>query len=249
MNIGAVIHWRETCTSTNEVAKTLAQQGAPEGTVVIAEEQTQGKGTKGRSWFSPRSRGLYASIILRPPVADISLLPLVAGVAAAEAVRSSVGLEVGLKWPNDVVWNGQKIGGILCESEVVGEQTSFIVLGIGLNISQRRKDFPAGIRPLATSLRMVLKRDVDRERLEQSLFERLGWWYGKFISGETEEVLRAFEAKLIFPIGKVIVVRTDKETLAGTFRGLDSRARMILQKDAGEIILSPGEILGIGFDV
>jgi len=248
MNIGAVIHWYETCSSTNDVAKALAQQGAPEGTVVIADEQTEGKGTKGRAWFSLRSRGLYASVILRPPSGDVSLLPLVTGVAVAEAVRSSVGLEAGLKWPNDVVWNGKKIGGILCESEFVGDETRFVVLGIGLNISQSRQDFPAAIRPQAASLRMILKRNVDRERLEQSLFERLGWWYGKFVSGERAEILRAFEAKLIYPIGKVIIVRTEKETLAGTFRGFDCRARMVLEKDDGEIFLSPAEILGLGYN-
>jgi len=248
MNIGAVIHWYETCTSTNDVAKALAQQGAREGTVVIADEQTEGKGTKGRAWFSPRSRGLYVSVILRPPSGDVSLLPLVAGLAAAEAVRSTVGLEAELKWPNDVVWNGKKIGGILCESEFVGEETRFVVLGIGLNISQSRKDFPPAIRPQAASLRMILKRDMDSERLEQSLFERLDWWYGKFVQGERAEILRAFEAKLTFPIGKVVIVRREKETLAGTFRGFDLRARMILEKDDREIFLSPAEILGLGYD-
>jgi BirA family biotin operon repressor/biotin-[acetyl-CoA-carboxylase] ligase len=248
MNIGAVIHWYETCASTNDLAKALAKQGAWEGTVVIADEQTGGRGTKGRAWFSPRSRGLYMSVILRPVMGDVSLLPLLAGVAAAEAVRSSVGLEAGLKWPNDVVWNGKKIGGILCESEFVGDETRFVILGIGLNVRQSRQDFPAAIRPRAASLRMILKRDIDRERLEQSLFERLGWWYGKFVSGERAEILRAFEAKFIYPIGKVIIVRTERETLAGSFRGFDSRARMILEKDDGEIFLSPAEILGLGYN-
>ncbi len=248
MNIGAVIHWYETCASTNDVAKVLAQQGAPEGTVVIADEQTGGKGTKGRTWFSPRSRGLYASVVLRPPSGDVSLLPLVAGVAAAEAIRFSVGLEVGLKWPNDVVWNGKKIGGILCESEFVGDKTRFVVLGIGLNINQSRKDFPAAIRPAAASLRMILKRNVDREKLEQNLCQRLNWWYGKFVSGERMEILRAFEAKFIFPIGKVIIVRTEKETLVGTFRGFSSGTKMILEREGEEIFLSPAEILGIGYN-
>lgn len=248
MNIGAVIHWYETCASTNDLAKALAQQSAREGTVVIADEQTGGRGTKGRTWFSPRSRGLYMSVILRPATGDVSLLPLLAGVAAAEAVRSSVGLEAGLKWPNDLVWNGKKIGGILCESEFVGDETRFVILGIGLNVSQSRQDFPAAIRPRAASLRTILKRDIDRERLEQSLFERLGWWYGKFVSGERAEILRAFEAKFIFPIGKVIIVRTERETLAGNFRGFDSRARMILEKDDAEIFLSPAEILGLGYN-
>jgi BirA family biotin operon repressor/biotin-[acetyl-CoA-carboxylase] ligase len=248
MNIGGVIHWYETCSSTNVVAKALARQGAREGTVVIADEQTEGRGTKGRAWFSPRSRGLYASVILRPPSSDVCLLPLVAGVAAAEAVRSSVGLEARLKWPNDVVWNGKKIGGILCESEFVGDRTRFVILGIGLNVSQSRKDFPPAIRPQAASLRMILKREIDRERLEQSLFERLGWWCGKFDSGERAEVLRAFERKLIFTIGQVITVRTEKETLAGAFRGFDLRARMILERDGQEISLAPAEILSFGYN-
>ncbi|MDH7513107.1 MAG: biotin--[acetyl-CoA-carboxylase] ligase [Clostridiales bacterium] len=247
MNIGAVIHWYETCASTNDEAKILARQGAREGTVVIADEQTGGKGTKGRAWFSPRSRGLYASVILRPPSGDVSLLPLVAGIAAAEAIRLSVGLEVELKWPNDVVWSGKKIGGILCESEFVGDKTQFVVLGIGLNINQSWKDFPAAIRKTAASLRMILKRRVDGERIEQSLCERLDWWYKKFVSGEKAEILRAFEAKLSFPIGKVVIVRTEKETLTGTLRGFSTGASMILEKDGEEILLSPAEILGLGY--
>jgi BirA family biotin operon repressor/biotin-[acetyl-CoA-carboxylase] ligase len=135
MEIGAKIVRVESCPSTNDLAKELALSGEKEGTVVISEEQTQGKGTKGRSWFSARRKGLYLSVILTPPSPKISLLPLVAGLAVSDAVFSTVGIRTSLKWPNDLVWEGKKLGGLLCESGYLGNRVNYVILGLGLNVS------------------------------------------------------------------------------------------------------------------
>ncbi len=246
MAIGKVVHLFRTCSSTNDLAKELAHRGGEEGTVILADEQTQGRGTKGRTWHSPAELGLYASVILRPPTRDVSLFPLVAGIAAAEAIHSTTSLEVGLKWPNDVVWSGRKLGGILCESEFIGSEPSCVILGIGLNINQRRSDFPKELRSTAISLRMVLKHPVGREKLAWSLFQGLDRWYKKFLSGNKAEVIRAFEQKFIFPVGKVISVRTEKKRHTGTYLGFDYQARLMLQTSQDKIFFSPAEILDIG---
>ncbi|MBM3284587.1 MAG: biotin--[acetyl-CoA-carboxylase] ligase [Candidatus Aminicenantes bacterium] len=249
MVVGSVIHLLRDCASTNDVARDLARRGAREGTAVIADEQTAGRGTKGRGWHSPPGQGLYVSVILRPPASDVSLLPLVAGIAVAEAILSSTSLEVRLKWPNDIVWNGKKVGGILCESEFTGAEINCAILGIGLNIGQRRKDFPEEMRATAASLRMALRRSVERESLARSLFRALDSWYREFVSGARARILRAFESKLIFPVGKVITVRADRESETGIFLGFDAGARLILEKSGKKSYFSPAEILEIGYNI
>ncbi|MEW5901792.1 MAG: biotin--[acetyl-CoA-carboxylase] ligase [Acidobacteriota bacterium] len=248
MNIGTIIHSLSTCASTNDLAKRLAQEGAVEGTVVTAEEQTKGRGTKGRSWHAPRGQGLYLSVILRPRRSDLSLLPLVAGIACAEAIREVSGIAVRLKWPNDVVWNGRKLGGILCESEFVGNRVKFAVLGIGLNLDQKPGDFPPDLRKTATSLRIAMRRGADREKLKRGLFAALDRWYSAFCRGRKGEIVRAYEAHLIIPKGKLIKVAKEKEKMTGTFCGIDSRARLVLKKDGRDILLFPAEILSIDYN-
>jgi BirA family biotin operon repressor/biotin-[acetyl-CoA-carboxylase] ligase len=245
MNIGAIIQSFETCTSTNDLAKALAEEGAEEGTVVLAGEQTEGRGTKGRSWHSPRGKGLYASVILRPKQLDISLLPLMAGVACAEALLRAAGLEVRLKWPNDILWRKKKLGGILCESGFLGNAVVYAVLGLGLNVSQKKRDFPEELRPSATSLQLILHKEVDRAGLERGLWQALDRWYRVFSLGRKEEVIRAFESKFIVPIGKVINIKKIDATFSGVFLGIDSQGRLRLRQDGHELLVSPAGIQGI----
>jgi len=248
MTIGMTIHSFSTCPSTNDLAKRLAREGSAEGTVVLADEQTEGRGTKGRSWHSPRGQGLYASVILRPRRADLSLLPLAAGVACLEAIREATGLEAALEWPNDIVWKHRKLGGILCEGEFLGNAVSFAVLGVGLNISQKKDGFPAALRRTATSLRIALGREVDRAAVETALWPALNRWYAAWVRGRKEEIVRAYESKLIIPAGAVVEVRKEGGTLRGVFRGVDLRARLKMEKDGKEVILSAGEILAIDYN-
>jgi len=248
MTIGTTIHSFCTCPSTNDLAKRLAREGSAEGTVVLAEEQTEGRGTKGRSWYSPRGQGLYASVILRPRRADLSLLPLAAGVACLEAIREATGLEAALEWPNDIVWKHRKLGGILCEGEFLGNTVSFAVLGIGLNVGQKRDDFPAALRRTATSLRLALGREVDRAAVETALWPALDRWYTSWVRGRKEEIVREYESKLLIPAGAVIEVRKEGGTLRGVYRGIDLRARLKIEKNEKEVLLSPAEISAIDYN-
>jgi BirA family biotin operon repressor/biotin-[acetyl-CoA-carboxylase] ligase len=246
--IGSTIYRLATCTSTNDVAKTLAQEGAEEGTVVIAETQTGGRGTKGRSWHSAPGLGLYASVVLRPRRSDIALLPIVAGLAVVEAIGKAAGLETRLKWPNDIVRRGKKVGGILSESAFLGDAASYVIVGIGINVSQRKSDFPADIKASATSLRLALRKSVDMAGLERALWESMDGWYGKFERGKEEEIIRAFESRLVFPVGAAIRVEREGGSLSGTFRGIDPQARFIVESGGQRVGLSPAEIVDIHYE-
>jgi len=248
MTIATIIHGFSSCPSTNDLAKRLAREGSAEGTVVLADEQTQGRGTKGRSWHSARGFGIYASVILRPRRTDLSLLPLAAGVACLEAIREATGLEAALEWPNDIVWKRRKVGGILCEGEFLGNALSFAVLGIGLNVSQKSDDFPAELRRTATSLRLALGREVDRAGLEKALWSALDRWYVAWVRGRKDDVVREYESKLVVPAGAFVEVRKEEGTLRGVYRGVDLQARLRIEKDGKEVLLSPAEILAIDYN-
>lgn len=167
--------------STNARARDLAARGAPDGSLVIAEAQTRGRGRWSREWIS-RQGGLYLSAVLRPgptPVSSsvLSLLPHLTAVAAAEAIEERARVEVEIRWPNDLFYRGAKLGGILCESAFTGSKLDFAVAGIGVNLHQRSEDFGQELREKATSLELAGARDVDRLTLAAGIAERLRWWW------------------------------------------------------------------------
>lgn len=243
MRVGANIHRVKTCSSTNDLAKELALGGAEEGTVVIADEQTRGRGTKGRSWHSPRKMGIYASIIFRPPQSNISLLPLVAGLAAVEAVSKSTGIKVELKWPNDLVWRRKKLGGILCESGFLGNELSFVVCGIGLNVMHSRDDFSEDIQHQAVSLKLITKKEIDSEKVLQELWLALDDWYGLFLKGDHERIALSFQEHSALSLGDRVFVKSAGRELAGLYAGVDLRGRLILERGAERICFSSAEIV------
>jgi BirA family transcriptional regulator, biotin operon repressor / biotin---[acetyl-CoA-carboxylase] ligase len=157
--------------STNGEAMLLAQAGAPHGTVVVAESQTAGRGRQGRSWFSPEGMNVYASVLIRPgsltiPLADwLGWIPLTTAIAAAESIQQLTGLPPSLKWPNDLLIDHRKVGGILCESGTDPEKHPFVVIGLGLNVNTPLSLFPPELTGIATSLLEETHRPVDRSRL------------------------------------------------------------------------------------
>jgi len=243
--IGSTIYRLAACVSTNDVAKRLAEEGAEDGTVVIAGEQTGGRGTKGRGWHSARGLGLYASVILRPRRRDIALVPVAAGVAAAEAVGLAAGVRVRLKWPNDLVWRGKKLGGILTESAFRGPEAVHVIIGLGLNLNHGPLDFPADIRRAATSLRLAKKNPWDTASLEPALWAALERWRAALETGRDEQIIRAFEARLTFPVGAEVGVEKESGSFAGTLRGLDAEARLVVECGSLRVRLSPAEIVSI----
>jgi BirA family biotin operon repressor/biotin-[acetyl-CoA-carboxylase] ligase len=176
--------------STNNFAKKLARYGAAEGTVVVAEEQTAGRGRYGRKWFSPKG-GLYFSIILRPKmkVNEAVGIVVVACLAVVKVLSEGYGLRVEVKWPNDVLLDGRKVCGILAEMSSIGEEVNYVVVGMGINVnSVIVKDFPEELKPIATSLREKLKRKVALEPLLKRVLEKF------------EEVYEAYSMRGFQPI-------------------------------------------------
>lgn len=229
MKIGAKILRVKSCSSTNDLAKELAISGEKEGTAVISDEQTKGRGMKGRSWYSAPKKGLYLSVILRPTHSNISLLPLVAGLAVIDAVFDSVGIRVGLKWPNDLIWGKKKLGGILCEGGFLGNRVNYVILGIGLNMNFGRDDFPEEIRHQATSLKLITKEDMDENIILRNLWLALNHWYGQFLLGECKKIVSYFKENLILPLGKEMIVLTERGEVSGIYRGIDSQGGLILE--------------------
>jgi BirA family biotin operon repressor/biotin-[acetyl-CoA-carboxylase] ligase len=228
MEIGARIKRIKSCPSTNDLAKELALAGEEEGTVVLAEEQTMGRGMKGRKWHSARGKGAYLSVILRPPQSSISFLPLVAGLAVADAVFNSVGLRIRLRWPNDLVWGNKKLGGILCESGFSGDKANYVILGIGLNLNHGRDDFPEEIRDHATSLKLISKANTDKNILLRNLWPALNRWYVGFLREEEEKIIRNFQENSILPLGMEIILATERGEIHGIYRGIDTQGGLIL---------------------
>lgn len=237
MHLGTVLHKMAIVPSTNDVARDLARQGAPHGTVVLADEQTEGRGTKGRRWHSPPGVGLYASFVLRFPEGDpvpaFRLLPLAAGVAAADAVLAASGIEVKLKWPNDLVRDGRKIGGILVESVSAGSSPDFAIVGVGINVGHEEKDFPAELRSRSTSLRLAGGRTVNGNALFEALCRALDNCYNVLIRGDAKAIVRAFEDRAAFSPGDAVRVTTVAGTFRGVYRGLDEDGRLIVGRRRG----------------
>jgi BirA family transcriptional regulator, biotin operon repressor / biotin---[acetyl-CoA-carboxylase] ligase len=197
---------KEAVPSTNDAAKDLARNGAPSGTVVLAEEQTAGRGTKNRTWHSPRGLGLYVSILLKPPLEAPALLPLAAGLAAREAVERSAGISPRLRWPNDLIWEGLKLGGILCESGFSGDRLDYAVIGIGLNIDQAFDDFPEELRGRAVSLRAAAGRPIERENLLSALLVGIESWTRALGQAGGPAIAAAFAAAALHAPGEKMII-------------------------------------------
>ncbi|HIE03832.1 MAG TPA: biotin--[acetyl-CoA-carboxylase] ligase [Candidatus Latescibacteria bacterium] len=162
---GVPLYKYRTVTSTNDVALRLAREGAPEGTLVLADEQTEGRGRWGRSWHSPEGKGIWASLILRSEGGDLSSWT---ALAIARALREVAGVEAEVKFPNDVVVGGRKLAGVLVE-----RSGGAYIVGFGVNLLQRKEDFPPELREVATSLYLETGKDWDAGDLLQEILERI----------------------------------------------------------------------------
>ena len=177
--------------STNNRALELAADGYPEGTVVVAETQTAGRGRRGRTWYSPPRHGLYLSVILRPqlPVREIPRVSLVIGVAVAETLEAAFQLPARIKWPNDILINNRKIAGVLSEVVTGSQGIDCIVTGIGLNINNPLQDFPGDLRTAPTSVLAEKETPVSRVRVLQELLMHLETRYYQLLEGNFNGIL------------------------------------------------------------
>lgn len=195
---GRRLHWLQSTASTNDVAARLAESGAEEGTTVVAEMQTAGRGRHGRVWFSPAGAGLYTSVIVRSEKAlsdathPATLLTLASGVAIAEAVRAVTGLPAEIKWPNDILIGGRKLAGILAEATVQAGQPLFVVVGFGVNLQPAA--YPPELASRVTSIEAETNRPADRALLLAEILASLGERYADLREGRFDAILTAWRA-------------------------------------------------------
>ena len=234
--IGWRIHYFNQIDSTQEAARELAAAGADQGTVVVAERQTAGRGRMGRAWHSPAGVNLYATIILRPPIplTEVPRLSLVAGVAAAEALERDAPGIVSLKWPNDVWLRGRKAGGIIAEAVTDAQsRLSCVLLGIGLNVNLAASSIPEELREKATSLRIATGHLCDRIALADSLFNLLDSRYMETLTRGFDAARLAWERFSALKGKRVSIVAGDRRE-SGVVLGIDAGGALLL--DIGERI-------------
>jgi BirA family transcriptional regulator, biotin operon repressor / biotin---[acetyl-CoA-carboxylase] ligase len=234
-HLGQVIHFHETLPSTNATAFKLAVEGAEHGEVVVTEQQTAGRGRRGRTWVSPAGVNLYCSAILRPelPPQRAPELTLVAAVALAESLREA-GAEAFIKWPNDVQLQGRKVAGILTELSAEPERVHFVILGLGVNLNLQPADLPPEVAPLATSLLHALGRPINRALFTASLWNRLEEWLDRHHETGFEPVRLRWK-ELSSTLGQEVLVRTDRTELRGVAEDIDEAGALLVRTGEGRL--------------
>jgi BirA family biotin operon repressor/biotin-[acetyl-CoA-carboxylase] ligase len=233
--MGRDIAYQKETPSTQEIAKALASQGVAEGTIVVAETQSKGRGRVGRQWSSPQG-GVYFSIILRPDMkpSEALRLPLVAGVAVAHAIKHGTKLYPRLKWPNDIMLGSNKIGGILTEMNAEMDRLDWVVVGIGLNVNTSHKSFPADVEGAATSLMEAGGKSITRVKLLQDILFEFESLYNELMKSGFEPMRARWKA-LSDTIGAMVVVSMPTEKVTGMAVDLDSDGALILKKEDGSL--------------
>lgn len=233
--IGKEIHYFRKVDSTNEVAKRLAQKGSPEGTVVIAEKQEKGKGRGGKPWISPIG-GAWMSIILRPDTLPMNApqLTFTAGVAAAKTIKEEYGLEVGIKWPNDILIDDKKVCGILTEISTEKDSIDYIIAGIGIDANVDLDLLPPELREEATSLKTELEEEISRMMLVRKFLENFEAMYSEFNHGNFQKILQKWR-KYSKTIGINVEIRKGTEIIQGEAVGVNREGALILELKDGTL--------------
>jgi BirA family transcriptional regulator, biotin operon repressor / biotin---[acetyl-CoA-carboxylase] ligase len=227
----AGVEWPASIDSTSTRLKELARGGAPEWTVVLADAQAAGRGREGRTWVSPPG-GLYLSVLLRPRLEKVGLLPLAAGVAVAEAA-GEMGVRAELKWPNDVLVSGRKLAGILSEAASGPGGVEWVALGIGVNVSQDPASLPPALRADVTSLAAQGARDVPVPAVAAAVLARLAIWCEALRSGPGE-VLSAWRTHAAAWWGSLVDVRAGEAVVRGRLLEVDGEGALVLEIEGGE---------------
>ncbi|MTV48517.1 biotin--[acetyl-CoA-carboxylase] ligase [Heliobacillus mobilis] len=234
--LGRNYHFHTSLPSSNITAKELARQGAPEGTVVLTEEQTAGRGRLGRGWYSPPGLGIYMSLILRPriPLGQTPQVTLLASVALCKALEAVTPVRPQIKWPNDILVNGKKLCGILTELNAEMEAVNYLVVGIGINLNQQPADFPGDVANVATSAAIAGGEPVDRIRFLTTLlsfFEAdYDHWLQKGFSQLREEWLARAAG-----IGTTVRIISGKQEWLGQAEGIDTDGALLVRNEDGEL--------------
>ena len=221
--------------TTMDTLKALALTGAPEGTIVIADTQIQGRGRHGRTWFSPPGKNIYCSILFRPNLApeETQRLLCLALVASHHTILEKYGISALVKWPNDLIINGKKVAGFLLQNELKTDKLEFSILGVGLNINMDKKDLSPDLVGLASSPYMVTGRVVSRSELIASLLNKIEYWYN-ILNEEGFYKIREDWIRLWGQFNKTLKIRQPGRTIQGIGKGLDDCGYVILELENGK---------------
>ncbi len=232
--VGREVVYLEQTDSTNMQARQLAEGGAAEGLVVIADRQSSGRGRMGRFWVSPPGVNLYLSVVLRPPIEPrhATQMTFLTATAVAEAIEASGDFAPQLKWPNDVLLNGKKVAGLLNELNAETEQIHFMILGIGVNLNMTPEQFPSDLRAPATSLLNEGGGKVSRLAFTRTLLQRIDHHYRIYLDEGFAPIMAAWERRSHM-IGRQVEVDYQHSRLTGTVTGLDEAGALLLRLPNG----------------
>ncbi len=242
--IGKEMHYHPSVDSTNRVAKALAYHGAADGAIVVAEEQTGGKGRLDRKFFSPRGKGIWFSVILRPNLLpkDAPKCTLMAAVAIAEAMKR-FDLKAEIKWPNDIMFDGRKLVGIL--TEMTGEigKVSYIVIGVGINVNISRSEFPDELKDIAASLSEISSYEISRVKLFRAILEEFDKIYREIIANGFDKVIKRWKDYNI-TLGKNIQVISaiDGKSFTGKAVDLNADGALVVETGNGRQSVYAGDV-------
>jgi len=233
--IGKEIFFYETVGSTNTVAAELFEK-ASEGAVVLANSQERGRGRLGRTWISPAGVNIHMSVILRPKIElrDATLITIMAAVACATALRKATGLDVSIKWPNDLTISGKKLGGILTDLKTAKGTIVAAIVGIGINVNSDTDTFPGEVNKIATSVIKETGNLYAREAIAVAVLDEIDRWY-TILQGVDNNILLSEWKRLTSTLGKKVAVTLGEETLNGVAKDIDDEGRLLLQLPSGEI--------------
>ncbi len=240
--LGREVYASETISSTNQVALNLGEKGAPDGTLVIADFQSAGRGRLGRSWVAPAGTSLLFSLLLRPPLAasHCFLVAMATGLGVAEGIRRTTSLVARLKWPNDVLIEGRKVCGLLLESRILGERLDFAVVGVGVNVNLETQGV-SGIPADATSLQGALGHEVSRLTLLRAILESTERRYVAIHHGRSP--LDEWSA-LLDTIGSRVRVQLGDELEEGLAEGVTESGALRVRQSNGRVLkISTGEVI------
>lgn len=232
--LGRNVSYYDKVVSTNPEAKELAGKGAPEGTLVVAEEQTGGRGRLGRGWFSPYAMGIWCSLILRPEVHPTEAPPvtMLAAVALARAIKDSTGVAAGIKWPNDLLLKGKKICGILTEMSAEMDRVNYLVVGMGINVNTL--EFPEELKEIATSLRAEAGTFFSRRLLLQKMLLEFENLYKLWLAEGFKPVLEEWKERCV-TLNCPVRMTSARETLEGWAEDVDDTGALLLRLPDGSL--------------
>lgn len=234
--IGQKIVHKETTPSTQIIAHQLAQENADHGTIVIANEQTEGKGRMGRSYYSTNKKGIWMSIILRPPILPYQApqFTLLTATVLADVIANHIGIRPQIKWPNDILMNGKKLAGILTEMQAEQDIIQYIVIGIGLNVNQNEVHMPNDIKHKATSLRMETNKSWDVLKISQEILRTFEERYTNYIDNGFHSIKNKWES-YGYKIGETISIKTLQDNWQATFLGIAEDGALLTRTKQNQI--------------